>query len=66
MSNNTSKILKLIGIIILSILLYFVISLIFLGIYGTGSHSWFASILMDVLPVIIIGFVGYKVYKITK
>ena len=68
--NATLKIaLKMIGLIILLIFLYFVESVIFLLIFGTGaqagaiSENGLTEIIMFVLPLIIVGGIAFKVFK---
>jgi len=71
---NTSKIaLKIIGLLILLILLYFITMLIFLGIYGTGgqihekiNNIGLGAILLYFLPLIVIGFISYKTFRKKK
>ena len=68
--NTTLKIvLKIIGLIILLIFLYFVESIIFLLIFGTGaqagslSENGLTKIVMYVFPLIIVGGIAYRVFK---
>ena len=68
--NATLKItLKIIGLIILLILLYFVESLIFLLIFGTGAQAGanmkngFTKLIMYVLPLIVVGGIAFKMFK---
>jgi len=68
--NATLKIaLKIIGLIILLIFLYFVESVIFLLIFGTGaqagsiSENGLTEIIMFVIPLIIVGGIAFKVFK---
>ena len=68
--NATLKItIKIIGLIILLVFLYFVESLIFLLIFGTGaqagkiSNNGLTKLIMYVLPLIIVGGITFKVLK---
>ncbi|NGX84403.1 hypothetical protein [Aequorivita sp. KMM 9714] len=61
--------LKIIGLIILLISIYFVESLIFLLIFGTGaqagniSNNGLTKLIMYVLPLIIVGGIAFKMFK---
>ncbi|QNK78300.1 hypothetical protein H7F37_04225 [Winogradskyella sp. PAMC22761] len=63
------NILKIIGLIILLILIYFVETLIFLLIFGTGaqagaiSNNGLTKLIMYVLPLIIVGGIAFKMFK---
>ena len=68
--NATLKIaLKIIGLIILLIFLYFIESIIFWLILGEGGQAssimnkWSTQFIFYVLPLIIILGIGYKIFK---
>ena len=68
--NATLKIvLKIIGLIILLIFLYFIESIIFWMIFGEGGQAssimdnGLTKLIMYVLPVIIVSGIGFKVLK---
>ena len=68
--NATLKIiLKIIGLIILLIFLYFIESIIFWLIFGEGGQAssmmdnGLTKLIMYVLPLIIVGGIGFNVFK---
>jgi len=69
LSETLNNILKIIGLIILLIVLYFVESLIFLLILGTGAqagatmNNGLTKLIMYVLPLIIVGGIAFRIFK---
>jgi len=69
LSESLKKILKIIGLIILLVVLYFVESLIYILIFGTGAQAGanldngLTKLIMYVLPLIIVGGITFKIFK---
>ena len=61
--------IKIIGLILLLIFLYFVETIIFLLIFGEGGQAssvmgnGLAKLIMYVLPLIIVGGIAFKIFK---
>ncbi|PNW25683.1 hypothetical protein BKP44_19355 [Formosa algae] len=61
--------LKIIGLITLLVVLYFVESFIFLLIFGTGAqagntmNNGLTKLIMYILPLIIAGGIAFKMFK---
>ena len=65
--------LKVVGLIVLLIFLYFISTLVFIGVYGTGgqasnelNNGGFGAFLRIISPLLIVGFIAYRMFKVTK
>ena len=73
MSNSAKVLLKIVGLIALLIFLYFISTLVFIGVYGTGgqastelNNGGLGTILKNILPLAIVGFIAYRTFRNQK